>query len=511
MENPNLLTIKYSDKIKGILSCYDRIIIQGTIPGICYAEGMTSYLYANKIRIFDYRDLAQKWNAIIIKNAESLAEHAGLEIDYISKKNFRKEKKVKKILAERGNHPGLVHIFSALEPCICYKPWYDKKSGRSYLKTKSGRCLHYYFYFIDIQLGLCYMRVPAWAPFRLQFYFNGHNYLASQLKNKKIDFCLIENAFSNISNFKKAQNIANKITIEKIHRLLDKYAKKLCPVIEIFFQYYHWSIMQAEYATDIIFNSKEDLKPLYENIILTATHTVKPENIATFLGRKLHGNYQDEIGNAYNIRELGTRIRHNMGASSIKMYDKFGHILRIESSTYNVSFFKHFRKVEQRNGKSTMKIAPLKKSIYSLTILRDILQKANFRYLDFISMFNDKTVGIKKLNKISESKKNNNRNYRGFNFFDKNDMKLLIAISAGEYTISGFQNKNLREKIKNKNTGQISRIINRLRTHGLIKKIRNSYKYYLTKIGKQIITMGLKLREFYIIPELNGFTGYSSS
>jgi hypothetical protein len=35
--------------------------------------------------------------------------------------------------------------------------------------AKDKKCLHYCFYFIDEEFGLCYLRVPTWAPFRLQF------------------------------------------------------------------------------------------------------------------------------------------------------------------------------------------------------------------------------------------------------------------------------------------------------------------------------------------------------
>jgi hypothetical protein len=61
-----------------------------------------------------------------------------------------------------------------MEPCASYKPWHDKKTHKTFLKPDSGKCLHYYFYFIVADLGLCYLRVPTWAPFRLQFYCNGH-------------------------------------------------------------------------------------------------------------------------------------------------------------------------------------------------------------------------------------------------------------------------------------------------------------------------------------------------
>ena len=69
-----------------------------------------------------------------------------------------------------GGTVRLVWIFSALEPCTTYQPWHDKPSGRTFLRYDDGKCLHYYFYFIDEELGLCYVRVPTWCPFRLQFY-----------------------------------------------------------------------------------------------------------------------------------------------------------------------------------------------------------------------------------------------------------------------------------------------------------------------------------------------------
>ena len=74
----------------------------------------------------------------------------------------------------------------------------------------------------------------------------------------------------------------------------------------------------------------------YPLLLETLIHAVKPQDIATFLGKKLHGNYQGEMGNHFNTRIVGTCIRHRMGPVSIKMYDKFGRILRIEVTVNNV-------------------------------------------------------------------------------------------------------------------------------------------------------------------------------
>jgi len=51
------LVERYGDRISGVLSCYDRVVVTGTLPTVCYADGMTRFLYAHQIRIFDYPEL----------------------------------------------------------------------------------------------------------------------------------------------------------------------------------------------------------------------------------------------------------------------------------------------------------------------------------------------------------------------------------------------------------------------------------------------------------------------
>jgi hypothetical protein len=497
-----LLTERYSKQIAGTLSCYDRILIFGTLPQICYAEGMTSLLYKSHVRIFDYPRFAEPFRDKIRENAEKLAADHGMEIEYIRKKNFRKEDRIKEILAKRGDKPGLVWIFSAMEPCSTFKPWHDKSTGKTFLKSDQSKCLHYYFYLMDEELGLCYVRVPTWLPCRLQVYCNGHNWLALQLKRKAIAFKLVDNAFSEIGDWERAQKISNGWEARRLHWKLDEFARRFCPIFKHFGVVYHWSIDQAEYATDVVFKRQADLAAIYDNLTRTAIHTVKPDNIATFLGRKLNGNYQDEMGNRFNIRIEGTRIKHTMGPVSIKMYDKFSLILRIETTVNDVSFFKHYREVEHRDGSRETKWAPMQKTIYSLPALRELLAAANRRYLEFLSTIEDPRAGNDKLNKLSRPVEENDRSFPGFNFFDPDDQLLFETIARGEYNISGFQNKSLRFHLTAKTTAQMSRTLKRLRLHGLIKKVGRTYKYYLTSFGKHVIATAFKLKHLVIIPTL---------
>src|SRR5512142_3002152 len=108
-----LLSERHAKQIAGVLSCYDRVIVQGTLPVFCYAEGMTAYLTKRRIRIFDFTQFARPLTDAIKVNAEELAAATGLSIDYVRKKNIRKEDRVREVLAKRGDQPGLVWIFSA--------------------------------------------------------------------------------------------------------------------------------------------------------------------------------------------------------------------------------------------------------------------------------------------------------------------------------------------------------------------------------------------------------------
>lgn len=495
---------RHANKIQGVLGCFDRVLIQGTLPGLCFAQGMTDFLYQRQIRIFDYAKFAEPLREQIRQNAERIATTSGVQIEFIRRsKGFRKEQRIADVLARRGAAPGLVHILSAMEECASYKPWYDKKTGQTFLKPDSGRCLHYYFYFIDPDWGLCFLRVPTWCPFRLQFYFNGHNHLAQQLRRHNLDFQQLDNSFVSISDFAKAQQLADSISVAKLHRALDRFAALYCPVLSQLGVAPHWSILQAEYSTDIVFRSQDDLRPLYEQWVRTAVHAVKADNVATFLGRKLHPNYQDEAGNDLSHRIGGTRLKHTMGPVSIKLYDKRGIVLRIETTVNDVSFFSHYRKVEHRGGSTTYRLAPLKKSIYSLNPdLRQLLAAANRRYLDFLSDLSDPTAGLKALDKVSKPVHENGHTFKGFNFFHLPDLSLFEVLVRGEFNISGMRNRTLRHLLKDFSTNQISRFLKRLRTHGLIKKIGRTYKYYLTDFGRHVATAGLKLKELFLIPAL---------
>ncbi len=159
------------------------------------------------------------------------------------------------------------------------------------------------------------------------------------------------------------------------------------------------------------------------------------------------------------------------------MYDKFGLVLRIESTCNDIGTFRVMRKVEHRDGSSSEQKAPLKKSIYSLYQLFTIMKAAS---------------------PVVE----NGRSYRGLNFFAERDLKVLEVISRGEYMTFGMQGKDIRQHLDDISPSAMSRIFKRLRLHGIIERVKGTYKYFATAYGKEVIAAGLAVRNLVLIPAL---------
>jgi hypothetical protein len=156
--------------------------------------------------------------------------------------------------------------------------------------------------------------------------------------------------------------------------------------------------------------------------------SVKAEQVATFLGRRITPHLAQEIGSQFSTRIEGTCVKHRFGKASIKMYDKFAIVLRIETTSNDVSFFKHHRKVERRNGPPTRGLAGVKKSIYSLIDLREIMLGCNRRYLTHFSTLNDVSAGVRALGRVTTPRDVGGKTVKGVNFFEPGDKALLHAL-----------------------------------------------------------------------------------
>jgi hypothetical protein len=221
---------------------------------------------------------------------------------------------VQAILAKRGSHPGLVAIFLGHGGLFDLSARAQPADRQNLFKADDGQCLHYYFYFLDEELGLTYVRVPTWRPCRLQIYVNGHNGFAAQLGKRKIAYQLLDNALVEIGHWNQAQRIADDWKVQAMQRKLHEFAQRFCPMVR------HLGAIPLEPGSKPI-RHRHRFPPTSRSSAPRCqldSHRYPRRQARQhrhFLGKKLNGNYQDEMGNRYTIRIEGTGIKPTMGSS----------------------------------------------------------------------------------------------------------------------------------------------------------------------------------------------------
>src|SRR5258708_15837628 len=116
------LTERYDDRIAGVLSCYDRVVVTGTLPTVCYAAGMTKFLYAIGVRIFDYPQFASTLRDRVRERAASLAAQAGIPIEHNAKSHLRQGTVVAEALQTPRGHPRPVPGHSPVREGAAHPP-----------------------------------------------------------------------------------------------------------------------------------------------------------------------------------------------------------------------------------------------------------------------------------------------------------------------------------------------------------------------------------------------------
>jgi len=496
---------RHDSKIEGMIECFDRVMIKGTLPTCCHAGALENTLWSRNILFKDYTGYANDLRNEVRAHIEALAERERIPIHHLRSRGVRKEDFVRERIAADPDKEGIVCILSTMEKCLGYAASKNEKTGFLGMRYRDSQCLHYYVYFDDPELGLCFVAFPTWVPFTVRVYFNGHNWLARQMQRAGIGYEMDDNCFTRIEDYAAAQELADSLEVKSVlHPKLKRWMRQLCPVAQREFGDYHFSLHEVEYATDVVFDSVESLAPVYKEVVHTAVCEVKHADVATFLGRRLGGSKLEGAANLTERNE-GTSVRHRLGKAAIKMYDKKGKVLRVESVLNDVSFLRTFREVRHKDGTTSRKNAPVKKSIYSLGDLRGLMGRANRRYLTHVGGLEERSAESAALVKLTSpvTDRNTKRTVRGLSFFGGDDKLLLTALLEGEYRLTGITNRRLRSThLKGWSSGKVSRALKRLRLHGLIRKIANTHTYHLTKLANKILAVMLKIQTRIFIPAL---------
>jgi hypothetical protein len=336
--------------------------------------------------------------------------------------------------------------------------------------------------------------------------------LAKKLDGLGIAYTLCDNAFTQIADLKAAQACAERFVKQNWPRLLGPLARQFNPLVgqELREQDYYWVTDQAEYATDVLFVDRSALAGLYPRLVEHARACLSAEDVLRFLGRKLHPNFQGEVQTHVGRRVEGVRVKHGMKSNRLKMYDKAGVVLRLETTINDPTEFR-VRRRQQPGGE--LRWQPLRKGVAWLWRYAEVSRAANGRYLEALAVVDDDSRARRLLDRVTKPAKLNGRRKRALQPLSPGDQDLFLAALRGEHRLHGFRNRDIAQQLYPKGTrdaaerrrrcARVTRLIQVLRAHGLVAKIPRTRRYRVTAQGELLMSAAIKVKEIDLPREIS--------
>lgn len=497
----------HADHVIGTLSGFDRLVFRGTLRMLAHRGGLMTYLAAVRILLVDFAEHVLQLTQQLKDASLLLARQNGRPVRYLTSAAGSKEDIARRIAAADHIERGLICVLTAVEPCWSYEIVRDHASKRIEAEPRYRKCLHLYHYQIHPRFGFMSARIQTWLPFRIQICVNGREWLARSMDAAGLGYVQRDNCFTRLQHPERAQQLMNQQLRADWPALLDDIARSLNPRHEAMFAafpvQYYWSTYQSEWATDILFGKAATLAHLYPRLVQHGLTTFLSPDVMRFLGRNpppgggLPRRLEAEVVSDVKRRAEGVRIKHRVGENSVKMYDKQGSVLRVETTINDVDDFKTFRAPENKPH-AEPSWQRMRKGVADLPRRGAVSQAANDRYLQALASVEDTTSLGELAARLCRPVRYHGGRVRAINPHAPDDSALLEAISRGEFTLNGLRNRDVRALLfpkparsqaeRKRRAAAISRKLRLLRAHRLIRKVPCTHRYYLTKAGRLAVT-----------------------
>jgi hypothetical protein len=507
---------KHAGSLQGILSGFDRILFRGLLFPLVYAQGFDGFLGGHGVLYKEFKPFVQRVSNHLSEHAKASAKAQGRPYHYIRSPNLSKEDFARHIMERDQIEEGLICVFGCVEPCMSFSIRRHDKAEKPELVSEERKCLHLYFYYLDPEFGLMHVRLQTWFPLTIQVCINGREYLAKQLNRHGIGYEQRDNCFTWIEDVPRAQKLLNKLETRRWIRILNRFARKVNPLLycrnplKLDLRDYYWTVRQSEHALDLMFKDRKSLEAIYPSLLRHAMDEFGSADVMRFLGRRTNSRFNGEVSSNIKTREEGVRIKHWVEENSIKMYDKQGTVLRIETTINNPKRFKVRRRVT-RQGEEVVAWVAMRKGVADLRRRAEIGRASNERYLEALAVVNAPAPTRHLIDRVSRRVTRDGRVYRGLRPLQMEEAAAFQAFLSGEYILQGFRNKDIRRQLypsveqrpkeRKRAAGRITRLFRLFRAHGLIKKISHTSYYRVTVKGQRIMSVALRLREIDI-PQL---------
>jgi len=525
---------RHAQVVTGVLSGFDRLVLRGSLRLFVYAKGLLKYLCHRGIKLKDFGRHSRELSDRIIAASLAPVEQAGRPVIYLPGSRNRKEDIAREIAQRDRIEEGTICVLKTVELCRSYEVAGNRQTRQIELRPRQRKCLHLYHYLIHPLFGFMHVRLQTWYPFDLQVCLNGREWLARELDAAGMGYVRQGNCFTHLDNLVVAQRLMDRQLRAPWKRLLGRLVRSIHPVSQEFrirwpdgtcrLIDYYWTTPQTEWASDVMFSSRDALVPLYERLVRHGMSSYGPGDVLRFFGRRVTSNGQPwsnfagEITTDVKTRAEGVRIKHRVNGNTLKVYDK-GSVLRFEATLYQPRDFRVFRRPEG-NPDAAPRWMPLRQSLADLRRRAEVSQAANERLMEAQAAVEAPQALKDLVGKLCQpvvrpgrekpdGTRCRARRFRALHPLAEEDARLLTAVSRPEFAQNGLRNRDLRpllfsanprhDRERKRQSAAVSRKIALLRAHGLMRKVPHTHRYVLTNLGREAITALLAARNASVL------------
>lgn len=471
------------------IECVDRVYLNGYVKNLQMPGGVVNFIREQKQWPIPSPQMLKKLSETFRQAVERFAADQGIPLVTFGKHDV-KEEIAKEHLARFQGERGVVLIGKAQEKALGYKAKRTTHGTRVWFEysRQTVYVTHYYFYLLDPDFGLVFIKVCTYFPFEVKVCFNGHEWAKQQLRQAHIGFEALDNGFAACAEPEQLQAICRSLDAAQVQAFFDRWVDQLPWPLDAADRaagYGHQlSIWQLEVSKTLVFTDPDQGRALVESIIREHLDLGRPDQVQLIFGRRVTKRTPGEFSTEVLQHGVYPCIRIRYKHSVIKIYFKDGRALRVEMMINNAADF------------------DLNRGLANWDALVALGQQCNHRLLEHLQVSQDCFMPLAEVRALGQpTRLANGQRAAALRFADERVMAVLAALASQVFIPGELTNQTLRPRVAQFRQGdlpaytsaQMSYDLRRLRLKGLLERIPGSHQYRLTVLGRKVALFFTKL------------------
>jgi hypothetical protein len=479
------------------IECVDRVYLNGYVKYLQMAGGLVNFIREQLHWPIPSPQALSKMSDGFRKAVDEFAAQQGLEI-VTFKRGDDKDAIARARLVDFAGETGVVLIGKAQEKASAFKGRRADQGTKVWFvySRQPVNVVHFYFYILDREFGLCFIKVCTYLPFEVKVYINGHEWAKQQLRKEGIGFEALSNGFATCEDPARLQAICHQLDTEKIQALFDRWVEQLpwplTPAQRAAGYHHQLSVWQLEVSRTQVFVDADQGRALVEGLIRDNLDLGRPDRVSLIFDRQVTKRTPSEFHTRVIREGVLPCIRIRYKHSGLKQYFKDGRALRTEMTINNPQDF------------------DVNRGLANFRRLVELGRGINQRLLDHERISQDWYLPLDEVRRLGESTVGSDgQRASAVRFGDPRTMAVLAALACHAFIPGELRNYTLRRTVTQLWTGpgdytaaRMSYDLRRLRLKGLIERLPRSHRYILTRRGVKVVTFYTKLHERMFRPGL---------